>query len=211
MTQLTQLHPRPLRPQSMEMQGISRRTMEEHFKLYEGYVKKYNDIVTRLSQINHDPAQANSTYSEIRELKLELSFAIGGVKNHELYFAILGGESGRPTGRLESEIERCFGSIEAWETDLKASAMAARGWVWLAYDQDWNYLFNYIGDAQNTYPIWNANPILALDMYEHAYFIDYGTANASYIEAFMSVLDWKVIERNFDKVTRAQSLASSAS
>ena len=71
--------------------------------------------------------------------------------------------------------------------------MAGRGWAWTAYDWDEGRLFNYIGDAQNTFPIWNATPLVALDVYEHAYFLDYQTDRASYIDAFFDNLDWGVV------------------
>jgi Fe-Mn family superoxide dismutase len=71
--------------------------------------------------------------------------------------------------------------------------MAGRGWAWTAYDWDEGRLFNYIGDAQNTFPVWNATPFVALDVYEHAYFLDYQTDRASYIDAFFSNLDWGVV------------------
>ncbi len=73
--------------------------------------------------------------------------------------------------------------------------MAGRGWAWTAYDWDERRLFNYVGDAQNTFPIWNATPLVALDVYEHAYFLDYQTDRASYIDAFLANLDWGVVER----------------
>ena len=68
-----------------------------------------------------------------------------------------------------------------------------RGWAWTAYDWDERRLFNYIGDAQNTFPVWNATPLVALDVYEHAYFLDYQTDRASYIDAFLENLDWDVV------------------
>ena len=71
--------------------------------------------------------------------------------------------------------------------------MAGRGWAWTAYDWDEGRLFNYIGDAQNTFPVWNATPLVALDVYEHAYFLDYQTDRASYIDAFFDNLDWDVV------------------
>lgn len=197
-----QITAKPLKPNTLEMQGISRRTMEEHYKLYEGYVNKYNEIMQKLTQVSHDPGQANQTFSDIRSLKIDLSFAIGGVKNHELYFGHLGGRGGRPQGRLADEINRCFGSFDAWAADLKATGVASRGWAWLAFDHDWNYLFNYAGDAQNTFPVWNATPILGLDVYEHAYYIDYGTARAKYIDAFMNLIDWQVVQQTFEQATR---------
>jgi len=88
---------------------------------------------------------------------------------------------------------RLRGSFEEWRADLKATGLAARGWAWTAYDWDEHRLFNYIGDAQNTYPIWNATPLVALDVYEHAYFLDYRTDRASYIDAFFNNLDWSVV------------------
>ena len=69
--------------------------------------------------------------------------------------------------------------------DLRATGMAGRGWAWTAYDWDEGRLFNYVGDAQNTFPVWNATPLVALDVYEHAYFLDYRTDRAAYIEAFL--------------------------
>ena len=86
-----------------------------------------------------------------------------------------------------------FRSIEAWRSDLKATGMAARGWAWTAYDWDEGRLFNYLGDAQNTFPVWNATPLVALDVYEHAYFLDYQTDRASYIDAFFANLDWGIV------------------
>ena len=90
-------------------------------------------------------------------------------------------------------IERDYPSYDAWLADFKASGLAARGWVWLAYDHDLNMLTTVVGDAQNTFPLWNATPILALDVYEHAYWIDYGRARAKYIDAFFNNLDWGVV------------------
>jgi Fe-Mn family superoxide dismutase len=182
---------RELRPQLLEMDGISRASVEAHYKLYQGYVSKRNEILTKLDGI--DTASANQVYSDIRALKVDLTFAIGGVKNHEIYFEHLGGGGGDPDGAVGSLIERDFGSIEAWRADLKATGMGGRGWAWTAYDWDEQRLFNYIGDAQNTFPIWNATPLVALDVYEHAYFLDYQTDRASYIEAFFANLDWDVV------------------
>ncbi|MFL6033785.1 MAG: superoxide dismutase [Gaiellaceae bacterium] len=186
-----QIAPRALKPALLELDGISRAAVEAHYKLYEGYVSKRNEILGRLSGVDADAA--NQVYSEIRALKVDLSFAIGGIKNHELYFDHLGGSGGDPTGAVEDLLERDFGSVAAWRADLKATGMAARGWAWTAYDWDEGRLFNYIGDAQNTFPVWNATPLVALDVYEHAYFLDYQTDRASYIDVFLANLDWGVV------------------
>jgi Fe-Mn family superoxide dismutase len=188
-----------------ELNGICARTMEEHYELYKGYVAKTNEIQEKLANV--DRGSANQIFSDLRALRVDLSFAIGGVKNHEVYFEHLGGNGGRPGGRLLEMIERDYPGYDAWLADFKASGLAARGWVWLAYDHDWNCLTTVVGDAQNTYPLWNATPILALDVYEHAYWIDFGRARAKYIEAFFNNLDWPVVERNLEKALAMQAVA----
>ena len=182
---------RELRPELYDLDGISRASVEAHYKLYEGYVNKRNEILRRLDGV--DMSAANQVYSEIRALKVELTFAIGGIKNHEIYFEHLGGGGGEPEGMIAELIERDFGSVATWRQELKASGMGGRGWAWTAYDWDEQRLFNYIGDTQNTFPIWNATPLVALDVYEHAYFLDYQTDRSSYIEAFFNNLDWRVV------------------
>ena len=144
---------RELKPELLEMDGISRASVEAHYKLYQGYVAKRNEILTKLKEI--DLASANQVYSDLRSLKVDLTFAIGGVKNHEIYFEHLGGGGGDPGGAARELIERDFGSVQAWRQDLKATGMAGRGWAWTAYDWDEERLFNFVGDAQNTFPIWN--------------------------------------------------------
>lgn len=186
-----QIAPRALRPEALELEGISRATIEAHYKLYQGYVNKRNEILEKLEGV--DLAAANQVYSDIRALKVDLTFAVGGVKNHEIYFEHLGGAGRDPTGAFAALVRRDFGSAEAWRADLRATGMAARGWAWTAYDWDEGRLFNYVGDAQNTFPVWNATPLVALDVYEHAYFLDYQTDRASYIDAFFTNLDWDVV------------------
>jgi superoxide dismutase, Fe-Mn family len=187
-----------------ELNGISARTMEEHYELYKGYIAKTNEIQEKLGAV--DRASANQIYSDLRSLRVDFSFAIGGVKNHDLYFSHLGGKGGTPAGRLIEQIKRDFPSYDAWLADFKASGIAARGWVWLAYDHDFNCLTTTVGDAQNTFPLWNATPILAMDVYEHAYWIDFGRARAKYIEAFFNNLDWAVVAQNLDRALAMQAV-----
>ena len=186
-----QITPRELKPAVLELDGISRETVDAHYKLYEGYVNKRNEILTKLDGV--DLASGNQVYSELRALKVELTFAVGGIKNHEIYFEHLGGEGGDPDGAFAQLVERDFGSAQAWSEDLKATGTAGRGWAWTAYDWDEGRLFNYIGDTQNTFPIWNATPLVALDVYEHAYFLDYRTDRSSYIDAFFDNVDWTTV------------------
>src|SRR5256885_927038 len=119
---------RELNPRLLELDGISRETVEAHYKLYQGYVNKRNEILGRLADV--DLAAANQVYSDIRALKVDLTFAVGGIKNHELYFEHLGGGGGDPNGLIGDLIERDFGSLQAWRTDLKATGLAGRGCAW---------------------------------------------------------------------------------
>ena len=187
----TEISPRALNPRLLELEGISRVTIEAHYRLYQGYVGKRNEILAQLEAT--DRSVANQVHSELRALKVELSFAIGAIKNHEVYFAHLGGEGGDPAGAIDALIRRDFGSVDAWRDDLRATGIAGRGWAWTAYDWDERRLFNYIGDAQNTYPVWNATPLVALDVHEHAYFLDFQTDRAAYIDAYFANLYWGVV------------------
>jgi Fe-Mn family superoxide dismutase len=187
-----------------QLDGISEKTMQDHYKLYEGYVKKANEIEEKLKTV--DRSTANQIYSDLRELKLEYSFAVGGIKNHEIYFGHLGGNGTEPTGALMDMINRDFGSFAAFREDMKQTGLAARGWVWLAFDWQTNKLFNYLGDSQNAYPIWHCTPLVALDTYEHAYWTDYGTVRADYIEAFFKNMNWKVVEDMIQNTGIAKTL-----
>jgi Fe-Mn family superoxide dismutase len=80
--------------------------------------------------------------------------------------------------------------------------MAARGWAWLAWDWDWSRLDLYIGDAQDTFPVWNATPILALDVYEHSYIRDFSTARPKYIEAFIANVDWADVSAKWERIAK---------
>jgi Fe-Mn family superoxide dismutase len=185
----------------LSMKGISKKTVEEHLKLYQGYVNKYNEIQEKLSALKEeDLAKANQVFSTLRELKVELSFAWGGVINHEIYFNHLGGKGGKPADNLLKQIEKDFGSFENYKKDMKATAISARGWVWTGFNYREDRLVNYLGDSQNTYSMWGVEPLIALDTYEHAYFIDFGVNRAGYIDTFFENLDWKVIGENFQDV-----------
>lgn len=198
---ITRFKPKLFSESLFSMNGISKRTIEEHIKLYQGYVNKYNEINEALASLGDDEyAKSNQVFSRLRELKVELSFAWGGIINHELYFSHLGGKGGLPEGNLLKQIEKDFGSFDAYKKDVKATGISARGWVWTAWNQREEKLFNYLGDSQNTYLVWEAKPILALDTYEHAYFIDYGVGRANYIEAFFNNLDWEVVAKLFEAV-----------
>ena len=108
--QFEEIAPRELKPQLYELDRISRASVEAHYKLYQGYVNKRNEILGKLDEV--DASAANQVYSELRSLKVDLTFAIGGVKNHEIYFEHLGGGGGDPDGLIRDLIERDFGGVE---------------------------------------------------------------------------------------------------
>lgn len=180
------------------MEGISKKTVEDHLKLYSGYVNKYNEITEKLKTLTEDDfTKANQVFSTIRSLKTELSFAWGGIINHEIYFSHLGGTGGAASSNLLQQIERDFGSFEDYKKDMKASAISARGWAWTVWNSREKKLMNHIGDSQNTYALWETTPLVALDTYEHAYFGDYGVNRGQYIDAFFENMDWSVVEKAF--------------
>ena len=181
-------------PRILQLDGISAKGVEEHLKLYKGYVNKSNEILTKLE--TEDLSTANQVYSEVRELKVELSFALAGKQNHELYFSHLKPNGGQPTGEVLKQIEKDFGGYDKFVANLKASGISARGWAWTVWFPELGKLLNWVGDTQNTYLTWNLKPILALDVYEHAYFMDYGVDRGKYIDAFINNLDWDKIGAN---------------
>jgi Fe-Mn family superoxide dismutase len=181
-----------------ELEGISKRALEIHFeKLYKGYVTKRNEIEERLGTADRSKAQA--TWSEFRDLKLEETFAANGQILHEAYFAGLTG-NGEPEGRVIEKIKENFGSYEKWEEDFKAAGLAARGWVIMAHDPSDGAIHNFLSDAHSHGGVWGAVPLLILDVYEHAYFIDYGSDRKSYIEAYMKLVDWGKVNELYERV-----------
>lgn len=166
----------------------------EHCKLYRGYGAKFNGnngVDRKIAARGVNPTETQPTYSQIRSLKVELTRAIGGVENHEFYF-----------GNLEGR-ERDFGPFERFVQEFQATAAAARSWAWPARDYDFEQLMIYIGNEQNTFPVRNAAPILACDMFEHAYLIDFGTDRGAYLDTFFKNLDWDGVTANFDVVRKS--------
>ncbi len=181
--------------------GISEATHKAHLGLWQGYANKTNEIRKALAELDTDPAKANQIYSQTRALKVNYGFAYGGYLNHNVYFDSIGGDGGPATGDIATLINDSYGSFEKWAADLKSTGIAGRGWAYLGYDHDEQRVWNYIGDGQDTYPAWNNTLLLALDVYEHAYFLDFQTARAKYIDAFFSVIDWDAVNARLHKAT----------
>ena len=179
-----------------KLDGLSEKQLSEHHDvLYAGYVKKRNEIQEKLKTV--DRGAANATYSELGELKREETFASNGIKLHEGYFdnMALPVDDGAPSGKLRELIERDFGSYEKWKEDFKALGLAARGWVVLAYDLDDKRLYNILCDSHNQGGVWNSVALLIMDVYEHAYFLDYATGRKAYIETFFKNINWPYVDK----------------
>lgn len=186
---------KPLKYKSLD--GLSEKQLSEHHDvLYAGYVKKVGEIEEKLA--NADTASANATFSDIRELKMEETFALNGVKLHEGYFENMC-PNGKTSPKIREIIEKDFGSYEKWEKEFKALGLAARGWVVLSYDLDEKKLKNILCDSHNQGGVWNSVALLIMDVYEHAYFIDYATGRKNYIEAFFKNIDWGYVEKIIEK------------
>ncbi|MCL4406001.1 MAG: superoxide dismutase [Patescibacteria group bacterium] len=174
-----------------DLKGISLKALKEHYKLYEGYVRKTVEIRSDIMEV--ELKEANATYSRVGEAKREETYAVNAMKLHEFYFDELGG-NGVPAGKIVSQIESDFGSFDYWRNDFVATGMSARGWAVLAFDLGEKKLRNYGMDSHNLGPVWDSRPILILDVYEHAYFMDYGTNRKAYIEAYLNNLNWEKID-----------------
>jgi len=178
--------------------GISEKTVSiHHDKLYAGYVAKWQEIEEKLKNV--DKTTANASFSDLRELKVEESFTANAIVLHEAYFDILGGQ-GKPEGEIIKAIEKDFDSFEKWLEEFKALGLCSRGWTVLGYDFNDGKLKNFLLDAHNLYGVFGTSPVLVLDMYEHAYFIDFGSDKKAYIETFFQNLNWEAINKKFKKM-----------
>ncbi len=188
--------PKPLKYTKLE--GLSEKQLIEHHDiLYVGYVKKVDEIEEKLKSA--DLVSANATFSDLRALKSEETFALNGVKLHEGYFDNMFEGISAPAGTVADLIIRDFGSVEHWTAEFKALGLCARGWVVLAYDLDDKRLRNIVCDSHNQGGVWNSVALLVMDVYEHAYFIDYATVRKAYIEAFFKNIDWSYVSGLIEK------------
>jgi Fe-Mn family superoxide dismutase len=183
------------------LEGLSEKQLKAHFGLYQGYVKKLNEIQEKLKTI--DRGTANYSFSEYSELKRREAVAFNGAFLHEMYFENLSPGGGEPSRELAEAIKKSFGSPAAWETDLKAAATSTPGWVILTFNRVDHELHHYVLFEHHIgYPV-HQEPILALDCWEHAYMIDYGTTKGEYLAAFLKCIDWKVVNKRFAGIPRA--------
>lgn len=174
---------------------VSRKQFEDHIALYEGYVTMTNSADKALAT-QSELSTANASGGHFRGWKKSETYAINGVILHELYFQSLGSEIGTPGRNMQKLAENYFGGIDKWKEAFTACAKSSRGWCILAYEQRTATCRNILIDTHDEGHIATALPILVLDMYEHAYFLDYGKDKASYINRFLSNIPWQTIEKH---------------
>lgn len=181
-----------------ELKGISSKTIEEHFKLYSGYVKNANLVGIKLGEMWTEDKEKNM-YA-MSELARRFSFEYNGMRNHEVYFDSLSdGANPLPDGELKKAIEESYGTFEMFLEIFKAMAMTRGvGWAMVWYDKQENRLINSWVDEQHLGQLQGCALILGLDMWEHSYVADYQpSGKKQYIEDFFTNLNWLKIEENF--------------
>jgi len=176
------------------MKGFSETLLKNHFTLYQGYVTNTNklwDIMTAMLK------EGKSGTPEYAELKRRFGFEFNGMRLHEYYFGNLGGKKPLDkAGALATKVAGAYGSYEGWEQDFKATgAMRGIGWVILYQDNTNGWLFNqWINEHEVGHPAGCA-PILVMDVFEHAFMLDYGLKRADYITAFFQNIDWDAVTK----------------
>jgi len=178
-----------------DLKGISDKQLQAHFGLYHGYVKKLNEIEDKLNTA--DKKATNYSYGEYSELKRREAVAFNGAYLHEAYFDNLAGRDASPSQHLSKALTAAFGNTDAWIEDLKAAATSTPGWVILTWNSKDNQLHNYILFEHHIgLPVYQ-HVILALDCWEHAFMIDYGTKKADYLSAFVENINWDIVNKRF--------------
>ncbi|MDO8490214.1 MAG: Fe-Mn family superoxide dismutase [bacterium] len=178
--------------------GFSDTLLKNHFTLYEGYVKNTNALADRLKQLLDEEKLSSPEYAE---LKRRFGWEFDGMRLHECYFDNMTNSGAAPngTGALAQKITEQFGSYERWEKDFKATgAMRGIGWAILRYDRETGTLFNVWANEHDVGHLAGTKILLIMDVFEHAFMLDYGLKRADYIEAFFKAIDWKKVEKRYE-------------
>ena len=180
------------------MEGFGETLLKNHFTLYQGYVTNTNKLLDSLVLMLKEGKVGTPEYAE---LKRRLGFEFNGMRLHEYYFENLGGREGiDKSGRLAKKLAEDFGSHEDWERDFKGTGtMRGIGWAVLYQDNVTGKLLNQWINEHETGHLAGGIPILVLDVFEHAFMIDYGLKRADYIEAFFKNINWGVVENRLKR------------
>ncbi|MCE5194418.1 MAG: Fe-Mn family superoxide dismutase [Nitrospiraceae bacterium] len=174
------------------MEGLSETLLKNHFTLYQGYVTNTNKLLDTLDQMLKD---GKTGLPEFTELKRRLGWEFNGMRLHEYYFENLGGSKTDKNKKIFKKLIENFGSYEAWEKDFKATGtMRGIGWAVLYEDKISGRMINFwINEHDVAHPA-GCNPLLVMDLFEHAFMLDYGLKRIDYIEAFFKNIDWDAAE-----------------
>ncbi len=179
--------------------GFSDQLLKNHFTLYQGYVTNTNKLAEKLYEMAKEGKVGTPEYAE---LKRRFGWEFNGMRLHEYYFGNMTKEKKEidKSSELFKKIEEDYGSFSNWEKDFKSTgAMRGIGWVVLYYDVEGNKLYNTWINEHDLGHLGACPIILIMDVFEHAYMIDYGLKRAEYIEAFFNAIDWRVVEERFNK------------
>ena len=172
--------------------GFSDQLLKNHFTLYEGYVTNANKLADDLAASEKQGWIGTPGYAE---MKRRFGWEFNGMRLHELYFENMVKGGSAPSKEISAAIEKNFGSFQSWEKDFRSTAaMRGIGWVVLYRDAEADRLFNVWINEHDVGHFAGCKPVLVLDVFEHAYMLDYGIKRADYIEAFMKVIDWGTAE-----------------
>lgn len=177
--------------------GFSDVLLNNHFTLYEGYVKNTNLVAEKLKSL---VAAGETASPEFAELKRRFGWEWNGMRMHELYFGNMTKETTALSHEaLKNKLTEVYGSVENWEKNFVATgAMRGIGWVVLAHDVDSGKLYNVWVNEHDLGHLVGTTPLLVMDVFEHAFVLDYGLKRADYITAFMKAIDWSVVEKRFE-------------
>jgi len=181
------------------IEELSDQLLKNHFALYQGYVTNTNKVAELLSVLIKEGKTGTPEYAE---LKRRFGWEFNGMRLHECYFGnmIKGGTKLDRDSKLLKKIIEDFGSYENWEKDFKGvGGMRGIGWAVLYYDPIARRLFNTWINEHDVGHLSGAIPILIMDVFEHAYMIDYGLKRADYIVAFFKAIDWKTATNRFEE------------
>jgi len=184
------------------LKGISAKTIEEHLKLYSGYVTNANLVMEKIAALGSDPANAYA----VSEIRRRFSFEFNGMRNHEVYFSSFeGGPKPLPANSfLKRTIEAEGGTFDGWLAYFKSVALTRGiGWANLYFDRASKRLLTSWVDEQHLGQLQDCALILGLDMWEHSFVADYQpSGKKNYVEDFFANLNWEVIENNFKAVSK---------
>ncbi len=175
------------------LKGFSDKQLDAHFTLYAGYVAKLNEIEEKLKTA--DRSKANYTFGDYSELKRRECTAFNGTYLHQFYFENLSGQGGEPSSELQKQVVAAFGSWDAYLADLKACAGSTPGWVLTTRNRVDGHLHNYLMYEHHIGLPAHQDILLALDCWEHAFFIDFGVKKADYLGAFLQNVNWSEVNR----------------